>query len=185
MARDLLAQRAGRRRRGACSSTFALGDAFGADAGRTSWASCSPAAAVFGVVFGIIRGNDAGWGSLAGARPARRRRGAVSWPSCSGSGVRTRSCRSRLFRDRSFSAANGVGCFSIGIFGAIFILIQFLQVVQGKSPLEAGVMTMPWTMAPLMASRPSPASCAARGTRVAHRGGTTAAGRPASRGSRW
>jgi MFS family permease len=57
----------------------------------------------------------------------------------------------RLFRDRSFSAANVVGfAFSFGVFGAIFILIQFLQVVQGKSALEAGVMTMPWTIAPMV-----------------------------------
>jgi len=36
------------------------------------------------------------------------------------------------------------------MFGAVFILIQFLQIVQGYSPLEAGVLTMPWTMAPMV-----------------------------------
>jgi MFS family permease len=36
------------------------------------------------------------------------------------------------------------------VFGSIFILIQFLQVVQGYSPLGAGVATMPWTMAPMV-----------------------------------
>jgi MFS family permease len=57
----------------------------------------------------------------------------------------------RLFRDRSFSLANVIGLtFSFGVFGSIFILIQFLQVVQHKTPLEAGVMTMPWTMAPMV-----------------------------------
>lgn len=46
--------------------------------------------------------------------------------------------------------ANVVGVlFSLGIFGAVFILIQFLQVAQGATALEAGVRTMPWTMAPL------------------------------------
>ena len=59
----------------------------------------------------------------------------------------------RLFRNRSFSAANVVGViFCFGIFGVIFLLIQFLQVVQGASPLEAGLMTMPWTLAPLVIS---------------------------------
>ena len=44
----------------------------------------------------------------------------------------------RLFRDRSFTVANVVGLgFSFGAFGSMFILIQFLQVVQGSSPLEA------------------------------------------------
>jgi MFS family permease len=56
-----------------------------------------------------------------------------------------------LFRDRSFSIANIVGFgFSFGMFGSVFILIQFLQIVQGHSPLEAGVMTMPWTLAPMV-----------------------------------
>ncbi|WP_062290040.1 DHA2 family efflux MFS transporter permease subunit [Demequina phytophila] len=109
-------------------------------------------ASVFGLVFGIVRGNDAGWTSpqvLAGLVGGavllvaflvweHRRREEALLPL-------------RLFRDRSFSVANAVGLmFSVGIFGAVFILIQFLQVVQGKSPLEAGAMTMPWTMAPLV-----------------------------------
>jgi EmrB/QacA subfamily drug resistance transporter len=106
---------------------------------------------VLGVVWGIVRGNDAGWDSaevllplIAGAALLvafvlwERRASAPLLPL-------------RLFRDRSFTAANLVGVtFSFGIFGAIFILIQFLQVVQGHTPLEAGVMTMPWTLAPMV-----------------------------------
>ena len=47
--------------------------------------------------------------------------------------------------------ANVVGVlFSLGIFGAVFIRIQFLQVAQGASALKAGGRTMPWTMAPLV-----------------------------------
>uniref|UniRef100_UPI00263BC5C7 DHA2 family efflux MFS transporter permease subunit n=1 Tax=Leifsonia williamsii TaxID=3035919 RepID=UPI00263BC5C7 len=106
---------------------------------------------VLGVVYGIVRGNDAGWSSaevliplIAGAALLvafvlwERRASAPLLPL-------------RLFRDRSFTVANLVGAtFSFGIFGAIFILIQFLQVVQGHTPLEAGVMTMPWTLAPMV-----------------------------------
>lgn len=108
---------------------------------------------VLGIVFGIVRGNDAGWssfqvlGSLIG--------GAVLmalflvWESRAQAPLLPLS----LFRDRSFSVANIVGfTFSFGIFGSIFILIQFLQVVQGHTPLEAGVMTMPWTLAPMVVS---------------------------------
>ena len=40
--------------------------------------------------------------------------------------------------------------FSFGMFGAVFILIQFLQVVQGASPLEAAIQTTPWTLAPMI-----------------------------------
>ncbi|PPF77863.1 MFS transporter [Subtercola sp. Z020] len=106
---------------------------------------------VLGVVYGIIRGNDAGWssvevvGSLAvgGLLLAAF----VVWESRTSAPL----LPLRLFRDRSFTVANIVGVvFSFGIFGSVFILIQFLQIVQGHSPLEAGLMTTPWTMAPLV-----------------------------------
>jgi len=106
---------------------------------------------VLGVVYGIMHGNDAGWSSLEvmGSLIAG---GALSiafvyWES------RTPAppLPLRLFRDRSFSVANIIGLtFSFGVFGSIFILIQFLQVVQGYSPLQAVFMTMPWTMAPMV-----------------------------------
>lgn len=106
---------------------------------------------VLGVVFGIVRGNDAGWDSLqvlaaliaGGALLV----GFVLWE------LRTPAplLPLRLFRDRSFTIANVVGFgFSFGMFGAVFILIQYLQIVQGHSPLEAAVMTTPWTMAPMV-----------------------------------
>lgn len=106
---------------------------------------------VFALVFGIVRGNDAGWSSaqvltsLIGG--ATLLVAFIVWEA------RTREplMPLGLFRDRSFSAANAVAVlFSIGIFGAIFILIQFMQMVQGDSALAAGVKTMPWTMAPLV-----------------------------------
>lgn len=108
-------------------------------------------AGVFGVVFGIVRGNDHGWTSgqvLAGLIGGVALLVAfVAWEA----GHRAPLLPLRLFRNRSFTVANLVGfTFSLGIFGAIFILIQFMQVVQGRSPLEAGVYTMPWTMAPLV-----------------------------------
>jgi EmrB/QacA subfamily drug resistance transporter len=106
---------------------------------------------VLGVVYGIVRGNDAGWSSfeVLGALIG----GAVLLGLFL---VRESTTKApllplRLFRSRSFSAANLVGMiFSFGIFGAVFILIQYLQVVQGRSPLMAGVLTMPWTLAPLV-----------------------------------
>lgn len=109
------------------------------------------AGGVLGLVYGIVRGNDAGWdsaevlGSLVG--------GAVLlavfllWERRTASPL----LPLRLFRDRSFTVANMVGFgFSFGMFGAVFILIQFLQIVQGHSPLQAAVMTTPWTMAPMV-----------------------------------
>jgi EmrB/QacA subfamily drug resistance transporter len=106
---------------------------------------------VLGIVFGIVRGNDAGWHSaqvLTGLIGGGIALIAFLW-------WETRSKAPLiplgLFRDRSFSVANIVGFgFSFGMFGSIFILIQFLQVVQGATPLEAAVETTPWTMAPMI-----------------------------------
>ena len=105
---------------------------------------------VLGLVFGIVRGNDAGWdsvevmGSL--GLGAALIAGFIWWENRSPAPL----LPLRLFRDRSFTVANVVGLtFSFGIFGAIFILIQYLQVVQGYTPLQAGVATMPWTIAPM------------------------------------
>jgi MFS family permease len=36
------------------------------------------------------------------------------------------------------------------MFGSIFLLAQFLQLVQHESPLSAGVHTLPWTAMPLL-----------------------------------
>jgi EmrB/QacA subfamily drug resistance transporter len=106
---------------------------------------------VFGIVYGIVRGNEAGWTSTE-VLTALIGGGLlllvfVWWEGRASAPL----LPLRLFRDRSFTVANLVGItFSFGIFGSIFILIQFLQIVQGHSPLEAGVMTMPWTLAPMI-----------------------------------
>ena len=106
---------------------------------------------LLGVVFGLVRGGAAGWGSdevvgsmLAGALllvafvVAERRSAAPMLPL-------------RLFSRREFSAVNGVALFmSFGMFGSIFLLAQFLQTVQHYSPLMAGVRTLPWTAMPIL-----------------------------------
>ena len=57
----------------------------------------------------------------------------------------------RLFRDRGFTSVNVTAMlFSFGMFGAIFFLVQFLQTVQGLSPLAAGVRVLPWTAMPVL-----------------------------------
>ena len=40
--------------------------------------------------------------------------------------------------------------FSFGMFGSIFFLTQFLQTVQGLSPLAAGIRVLPWTAMPML-----------------------------------
>jgi len=122
---------------------------------------------ILAVVFGIVRGNDAGWSSLevAGSLALGTLLIAafVWWESR----FEAPLLPLRLFRDRSFTIANLVGLtFSFGAFGSVFILIQFLQVVQGHSPLTAGLMTMPWTLAPMVVAPLAGAFSGRLGTRT-------------------
>lgn len=106
---------------------------------------------LLGLVYGIVRGNDAGWdsvevlGTLIGGGMLLL--AFLAWESRAAAPL----LPLRLFRDRSFSVANLAGFgFAFGAFGSIFILIQFLQVVQGASPFEAALQTTPWTLAPMI-----------------------------------
>jgi len=103
------------------------------------------------LVHAIVRGNDDGWGSfgviaelVAGLVLLA---GFVAWQARASAPL----VPLRLFRDRSFTVTNIAGFgFSFGTFGAIFLLIQYMQVVQGASPWEAAVRTTPWTLAPMV-----------------------------------
>ena len=55
-----------------------------------------------------------------------------------------------FFRNRAFSLANLASLLMFfGMFGSIFLLAQFFQVVQGYTPLQAGLRTLPWTAMPI------------------------------------
>jgi MFS family permease len=55
-----------------------------------------------------------------------------------------------LFRSRGFTLTNIASLLMFfGMFGSIFLLAQFFQVVQHYSPLQAGVRTLPWTAMPV------------------------------------
>src|SRR5581483_1746284 len=57
----------------------------------------------------------------------------------------------RFFRSRAFAATNGLSlAMFFGVFGSIFLLAQFFQTVQGYSPLQAGLRTLPWTGMPMI-----------------------------------
>ena len=107
-------------------------------------------AGLLGVVFGIVRAGELGWtsttvvASIAG--------GAVLLAAFVAWELRTESpiLPMRFFRNRAFAATNGVSlAMFFGTFGSVFLLAQFFQVVQGYSPLEAGLRTLPWTAMPI------------------------------------
>jgi MFS family permease len=57
----------------------------------------------------------------------------------------------KLFRRRASVVANGVSfLMSFGMFGSIFLLSQFFQIVQGLNPLDAGIRILPWTFTPVI-----------------------------------
>jgi DHA2 family multidrug resistance protein-like MFS transporter len=84
-----------------------------------------------------------------------------------------------LFRSRAFSAS--LATYGIGIllvFGGFLFLPQYLQLVLGLSPLEAGLWTLPWALAfvvgsnvtPILARRIHPAPLMASGLAMAAAG---------------
>lgn len=107
-------------------------------------------AGLLGIVWALVRGNGLGWTSpqivgafvgglvlLAAFLIWERRAASPMLPI-------------RFFRNRTFAAANASSGFMFfGMFGSIFLLAQFLQTVQGYSPLQAGLRILPWTMAPI------------------------------------
>ncbi len=107
-------------------------------------------AGLFGIVWGLVRGNSVGWGSteivfafLAGSVVLAL---FVLWE------LRAREpmLPLRFFRNRTFTAANAASFLMFfGMFGSIFLLAQFFQTVQGYSPLQAGLRVLPWTAMPI------------------------------------
>ncbi len=102
--------------------------------------------AALGLVWGLVRGNSAGWDSpevlgalIAGAVLAA---GFLAWQ------LRARApmIPPALFRSRAFSAGNVATFFIFGsLFADVFFYSQLLQTGLGHDPLAAGLRLMPWT----------------------------------------
>ena len=107
-------------------------------------------AGLFGIVWGLVRGNVQGWASpeIVGALTV----GALLVAAFVVWELRTPApmLPMRFFRSRAFALANVASLFMFfGMFGSIFLLAQFFQTVQGYSPLGAGLRILPWTLAPM------------------------------------
>ena len=73
----------------------------------------------------------------------------------------------RVFTSRAFSAAAGaVTVIFFALFGSLFVLTQYLQLVHGYSPLSAGLRALPFALAMAAVSPVSPLIAARLGTRV-------------------
>jgi EmrB/QacA subfamily drug resistance transporter len=106
---------------------------------------------LLGLTWALVRGNTVGWAS--GEVVATLLGGAallalfVAWERR----ARSPMLPLVLFRRRGFATANGVSFFMYaGLFGALFLMSQFLQTALGDSPLQAGIRLLPWTAAPML-----------------------------------
>ena len=100
----------------------------------------------FGIVWGLVRGNQAGWdatevvGSLAAG--ALLIAAFIAWELRAAQPMLPMS----FFRSRAFSAGNAAIFFTFAsLFAAVFFYAQLLQNVMGYGPLDAGLRLLPWT----------------------------------------
>jgi EmrB/QacA subfamily drug resistance transporter len=101
---------------------------------------------VLGIVWGLVRGNLAGWGSLevlASLAAGVLLLGAfVTWQLRAPEPMLPLG----LFRSRAFSAGNAAIFFALAsLFSGVFFLSQYMQTALGSGPLEAGLQLLPWT----------------------------------------
>jgi EmrB/QacA subfamily drug resistance transporter len=103
-------------------------------------------AAAFGIVWGLVRANAAGWGSFevlaALAAGALLAAVFVVWERRAPEPM----LPTRFFRSRGFSAGNAAIFFTFAsLFTGVFFFAQLLQTVLGYGPLDAGLRLIPWT----------------------------------------
>ena len=129
----------------------AIGESFGGARRFDPLGLVLSAGGVLALVWAVVHGADDGWtsapvltGLLGGAALLAV---FIAWE------MRTSApmLPLRLFRSRAFRISNVTSfTFAVGVFGSIFLISQYFQVVRGYSPLESGIRTLPWTAAPMV-----------------------------------
>ena len=124
-----------------------LRESHGADTGLDFPGLALITGAALGIVWGLVRGNPAGWGSpevilsLAGGLALLS--AFIAWERRAPEPM----IPLRFFRSRAFSAGNAAIFFTIAsLFSCVFLFSQFMQAGLGYGPLEAGLRLMPWTI---------------------------------------
>jgi EmrB/QacA subfamily drug resistance transporter len=121
-------------------------ESFGGDTGLDVPGLALIGSAGFAIVWGLVRGNSAGWDSLeiigALAAGVVLAVAFVAWELRAAEPM----LPMRFFRSRAFSAGNAAIFFTLAsLFGAVFFFAQMLQTALGYGPLDAGLRLMPWT----------------------------------------
>ncbi|WP_051970229.1 MFS transporter [Kitasatospora azatica] len=108
------------------------------------------AAGLLAVVWGIVNGSTDGWtdGRIVGAFAAGAALLAafVAWERR----VEHPLLPLGFYRIRAFTLTNIVSAsMYFGVFGSIFFLSQYLQIAPVRTPLQAGLLTLAWTLMPM------------------------------------
>ncbi|WP_067716915.1 DHA2 family efflux MFS transporter permease subunit [Nocardia yamanashiensis] len=104
-------------------------------------------AGALGVVWGLVRGNIAGWSSLEILLTTSGGVAAIVAFAVWESRTRTPMFPIRLFSSRGFAAGNvAIFLTFAALFGAVFFFAQFMQSVFHYGPLGAGLRLLPWTL---------------------------------------
>jgi EmrB/QacA subfamily drug resistance transporter len=127
-----------------------LGETKGVDRGLDLPGLALASVGLLGVVWGLVRGNSAGWTSVGIVVPIVAGvllvAAFVAWELRAPSPM----LPMHFFRNRTFALTNVASLFMFfGMFGSIFFLAQFFQTVQHYSPLQSGLRILPWTAMPI------------------------------------
>jgi EmrB/QacA subfamily drug resistance transporter len=111
-------------------------------------------AGAFGLVWGLVRANAAGWASLeivcSLAGGALMIALLVAWELWAAQPM----IPMRFFRLRAFSAGNiAMFCLTGALMSAIFFMAQFQQAALGADSLSAGLRLLPWGIAVVVGAR--------------------------------
>jgi len=106
---------------------------------------------VLALTWGLVRSNSVGWSSAEVTAALTAGVVLVALFAAWERRAKNAMLPLALFRSRGFSTANAVSFFMYaGLFGALFLMAQFLQTALGYSPLQAGLRLLPWTATPMV-----------------------------------
>ena len=123
-----------------------IDESFGSDTSLDIRGLALITAGALAIVWGLVRGNQAGWDSveviaslIVGALLVA---GFIAWERR----AREPMLPMRFFRNRAFTAGNAAIFLTVAaLFGAVFFYAQLLQTALGYGPLGTGLRLLPWT----------------------------------------
>ena len=109
------------------------------------------AVGLLGIVWGVTHGNGRGWTDSQVVAAIGAGAAFIATFLVWESRVAEPILPLHLFGRRTSVVANGVSfLMSFGMFGSIFLLSQYFQIVQGLKPFDAGLRILPWTATPVI-----------------------------------